>query len=848
MFRPFAIALLWLAFAWAPAATAQANAVAQSPAAGASPGDVAALEAKVQEIEQLAVTAHWSKSDAKIEALAQQRSALTPLQRHRIDFVRLRNRALAGDQPSALKGLADLLKQDLPVPLRVRVYTTATAVAANLEDWPLAFAWLNDGLKYLHESPEESARLLGAASYLHTLVGETGRARELALQALHIVEKGDDPRALCLALSDVALAEDHASHFSEAEKWRHRQIDACIRAGDPVFVANGKYGVGKMAAAQGHHAEALKWGREALAEFEGVGFAVGAYSARLVIAESLIASGRQLDQAQAMLVDTLRYYREQKSDLAIAETERLLARLAEKRGDTAAALSHTKQAMAVSEAAEVVSRERRLAYLQVQFDTRLKEQQIALLEAEKQVAALQVTATKRWQWLLGLGVAGLLVTAILLSVLLRRSFRQRRRYRWLSEHDSLTRLFNYQQVRKLGEEAFARARDTGRPFTAIVADIDLFKQVNDRHGHAAGDEALRSLGTWISETVGDNAIAGRSGGDEFTVLLEADATEAEAMMQRLRDRIEPVTVFGQTFRINISSGVCQADGNTATLEQLIHEADQALYRAKDEGRDRVVRAGDVVVAPAAGLVVVGSGIQFGRHVSERCLSEIREAQVVFCLADPFALAMIHGLRPDVINLGAHYAPGKDRRQTYREIDAAIMAEVRAGKQVCAVFYGHPGVFADVPHEVIRKARAEGIPARMEPGISAEACLYADLGIDPGRRGVQSMEATHFLVYDRQPDTAGLVLLWQVALSGDLSCSRLHAERDGVQALVEKLLRWYPPDHEVILYEAARLPIETPRADRLALCGLSAARYEEYTTLVIPPLDELRDDPQRLHGP
>ena len=832
MFRLVAIALLWLAFACAPA-----FAVDSSPAN-------AALEAKVQEIEQLAVTEHWSKSDAAIAALAQQRSALTPLQRQRIEFISLRNRALAGDQPAALKGLAELLKQDMPVPLRVRIYATATGVAANLEDWPLAFAWLNEGLKYLHDSPAESARLLGAASYLHTLVGETGRARELALQALHIVETGDDPRALCLALSDVALAEDHASHFREAEKWRHRQIEACVRAGDPVFVANGKYGVGKMAAAQGHHAEALKWGREALAEFEAVGYAVGAHSAKLVIAESLIASNRQLDHAQAMLVDTLRYYKEQKSDLAVAETERLLARLAEKRGDIAAALLHTKRAMEVSGAVEVVARERRLAYLQVQFDTKLKEQQIALLESEKQVAALQVTANKRRQWLLAIGMGGLLVTAILLLVLLRRSFRQRRRYRWLSEHDSLTRLLNYQQVRKLGEQAFARARGTGRPFTAIVADIDLFKQVNDRHGHAAGDEALRSLAGWISETVGASGVAGRSGGDEFTILLEADAAEAEAMLQRLRGRIEPITVFGQTFRFNISSGVCQANGHADTLEQLIHEADQALYRAKSEGRDRIVRAGDAPAepAPAAGLVVVGSGIQFGRHASERCLSEIREAEVVFCLADAFALAMIHDFRPDVINLGVHYAPGKDRRQTYREIDEAIMAQVRAGKRVCAVFYGHPGVFADVPHAVVRKARAEGIPARMEPGISAEACLYADLGIDPGHRGVQSMEATHFMVYDRQPDPAGLVLLWQVALSGDLACSRLHAEREGLQALVDKLLRWYPVEHEVILYEAAQLPIGSARIERLALRDLPTAHYEEYTTLVIPALGELRDDP------
>jgi hypothetical protein len=224
------------------------------------------------------------------------------------------------------------------------------------------------------------------------------------------------------------------------------------------------------------------------------------------------------------------------------------------------------------------------------------------------------------------------------------------------------------------------------------------------------------------------------------------------------------------------------------------------------------------------------------------LSEIRRAEVLFCLADPATLAMIQSMRQDVINLGRYYATGKDRRQTYREIDATIMAEVRAGKQVCAVFYGHPGVFTDVPHRVVNQARAEGFAARMEPGISAEACLYADLGIDPGRRGVQSLEATHFLYYDRQIDPAGLLLLWQVALAGDLSCSRREADPAGLQALVDKLLRWYPSDHEVILYEAAQLPVFAPRMGRMRLSDLPAARYEEYTTLVIPPLDVLREDP------
>src|SRR5690606_8840131 len=216
---------------------------------------------------------------------------------------------------------------------------------------------------------------------------------------------------------------------------------------------------------------------------------------------------------------------------------------------------------------------------------------------------------------------------------------------------------------------------------------------------------------------------------------------AEALVQRLRKRIEPITVFGQTFSFNLSAGICQHDDDTSSLEQLIHKADQALYRAKHGGRDRVVCAGADADAGTGGagqgaqgsLVVVGSGIQFGRHVSERALSEIREAEAVFCLVDPFALGMIHAFRPDAVNLGGHYAPGKDRRETYREIADAIMAAVEAGQRVCAVFYGHPGVFADVPHEVVRRTRALDLPARMEPGISAEACLYADLGMDPGQR-------------------------------------------------------------------------------------------------------------------
>lgn len=241
------------------------------------------------------------------------------------------------------------------------------------------------------------------------------------------------------------------------------------------------------------------------------------------------------------------------------------------------------------------------------------------------------------------------------------------------------------------------------------------------------------------------------------------------------------------------------------------------------------------------LVVVGSGIQLGRHISQRAQSEIETADIVFSLADPFATNWIKQLRPDLINLTDYYADDKDRRLSYRQMEQVILEAVQAGNSVCAVFYGHPGVFARVPHQAIKQAREAGFPARMEPGISAEDCLIADLGLDPGHRGLFSCEATQFLINHRSLDPAALVILWQVALTGNLDCIGFQPHPPSLELLVGKLLEWYQPDTEIILYEAAILPIEPSRAERMALVELPGASFKELTTLVIPPSAELLPD-------
>ncbi len=241
------------------------------------------------------------------------------------------------------------------------------------------------------------------------------------------------------------------------------------------------------------------------------------------------------------------------------------------------------------------------------------------------------------------------------------------------------------------------------------------------------------------------------------------------------------------------------------------------------------------MAAQGNLACVGLGMMLGAHLSPRSRSHIEQADVVFALvSDPLVELWLQQMRPDVRSLQPYYAEGKKRTHTYREMIEAMLVEVRAGRTVCGVFYGHPGVFAQVPHQAIERARGEGFDAHMEPGISAEDCLYADLGIDPGTFGCQHYEASQFMFYQRRIDPSAYLILWQIGIAGDRSLSRFATGADYRRLLVELLAQDYPLAHEVIAYEAATLPITTPRMERMPLSGIIEADLRLQTTLVIPP--------------
>lgn len=179
-----------------------------------------------------------------------------------------------------------------------------------------------------------------------------------------------------------------------------------------------------------------------------------------------------------------------------------------------------------------------------------------------------------------------------------------------------------------------------------------------------------------------------------------------------------------------------------------------------------------------------------------------------------------------------------RRDIYDAMVARIVECVERGEQVCAVFYGHPGFLTRPAHEAVRQVRALGYSARMIAGISSIGTLFADLAVDPGTHGCQIYEGERLVRQTLRVETRAALIICQPALVGvERPYRRDHdvLHEAGLRELTDFLLRLYPPNHEVVIYEAATLPTRAFSAVPVPLAALpSSQAVGELSTLYLAP--------------
>lgn len=211
----------------------------------------------------------------------------------------------------------------------------------------------------------------------------------------------------------------------------------------------------------------------------------------------------------------------------------------------------------------------------LQKEQKLKDEQLASLQE-----------ARKWQ------VLAIILGSVLTVVLIAFSLRQvanSRKFKLLAHTDSLTGLANRRQIERALKRAMDEANETRKPLSVLMYDIDHFKVINDRHGHSVGDVVLTNLSNFSKELLRDNDVLGRTGGEEFLAILpNANLDQAIQVAKRLQREVDlkQYTDIESDLNATISVGVTEFKQGE-TMDEFLRRVDEALYQAKENGRNRV---------------------------------------------------------------------------------------------------------------------------------------------------------------------------------------------------------------------------------------------------------------------
>lgn len=376
---------------------------------------------------------------------------------------------------------------------------------------------------------------------------------------------------------DKALAA-----FREAER-------VAIKHDDPYNINAARLGIAESQIALGLPDTALNTLRQARAGFAAE-YDTSSDDMLLMLAGQALARQGQHAEALARYEQALPLIQRDGNERYLAMLFKAQAASKEALGRTGAALADYKRYTDLQMKLQGKMRLEQSRMLEYEYEIRRRNFENSRLRAEAAIKQQEVAAlesVRRWQWLaIGLGV--LLVA--LLALLAWRQWHKSRRLRDLTLLDSLTGVANRPGIEREAARSLDESIRDGKPLSLLMLDLDHFKAINDRYGHASGDQVLRAVtDTWQAQLRGRDPL-GRVGGEEFVVVCR-DTTLEQALVvaNRLRESASALRFddIDPALRVSVSIGAAQARKAGDTCDALLDRADTALYRAKQQGRDRV---------------------------------------------------------------------------------------------------------------------------------------------------------------------------------------------------------------------------------------------------------------------
>lgn len=422
-------------------------------------------------------------------------------------------------------------------------------------------------------------------------MGELDKANEYFKQQEIIAKLKNKKDDLISIYSNYGYIHEEKGEFDAAESDFKRAIELSRRKNSRASLGSSKLGLASIQVKTRRFATALKTLQYARADLLTEGPISDSDQALLALYSGQAKAG--MGQHREALKD----YASADTVLTNSENLRYQTMLYQARSgsyealhDSAAALAELKRFIRTEQSLTEKTRSEQTLFLQHQFDASRRDLENQRLNAEKLLRDQEVTSLikeRRWQWA-AMALGGILL--IVLSALIVRQILRMRRLQVLALTDALTGLANRRRIERFANEQIEQSLAQKRTFTVITLDIDYFKRLNDTYGHIAGDQVLARVATACQQALRAFDVIGRTGGEEFlAVLPRSHLAQGAQVAERLRAGVSELDLndIAPGLKVTVSMGVAEFKTEDRDLKELVRRADNALYRAKANGRDRI---------------------------------------------------------------------------------------------------------------------------------------------------------------------------------------------------------------------------------------------------------------------
>jgi diguanylate cyclase (GGDEF)-like protein len=524
-----------------------------------------------------------------LDRLGDESARLSPEQKFHLNYLQAWQAAYKGDYRTSTALITGLMEKSTNNTLRFRAGLFMVNTLAERSRFEEAFQLLNQLLAKLPQIADQDVRAQAftAAAYLYGEAGQYDLASSYADKLLKDHPLVDDYTCKVTFVKLGALYR--GGKILNIEKQFRDGVDLCVKVGDTLYANGIRFFVASLDVQHGRPEDAIQLLTDNDAEVQRSGYQLQISQFDALLAKAYFDIG-SVDQARQSALRVIAQSSQDQYAESLATAYQVLYLIEKRDGSPTAALAYHEQYMKANQRYQDALSSRVLAYQIVQQELLSKKLQIDTLSKQNQILQLQQAFGRKTAEASRLYIALLLTVVAFIAFWAYRIKRSQLRFMRLARRDGLTGIFNRQHFVAAAEQQLQMCRKSARDVCLVLIDLDHFKVINDTHGHSVGDRVLKRAVAACQAHLRSTDIFGRLGGEEFGIVLpDCPLDKALSRVELMRLAIASMAAGDDAPQIAVSAsfGVVGTRNSGYELRQLLIHADDALYRAKREGRNRI---------------------------------------------------------------------------------------------------------------------------------------------------------------------------------------------------------------------------------------------------------------------